>query len=91
MPMSGSDLRAIPCSRSCSGYTFGDMTEATPDRIAVEFSTTEAKLIVAALRQFEPFWPSDMDDMSRAELLAGIHQGIGHVVSALDPAEAPTS
>jgi hypothetical protein len=66
------------------------MSEAAPDRIAVEFSTTEAKLIVAALRQFEPFWPADMDDLSRAELLAGIHQGIEHVVSALDPAEAPT-
>jgi hypothetical protein len=67
------------------------MTEPTPDRIAVEFSTTEAKLIVAALRQFEPFWPSGMDDMSRAELLASIRQGIEHVVSTLDPAEAPTS
>jgi hypothetical protein len=67
------------------------MTEATPDRIAIEFSTTEARLIVAALRQFEPFWPSDMDEMSRAELLAGIRQGIDNVVSALDPAVAPTS
>jgi hypothetical protein len=67
------------------------MTEPTPDRITVEFSTTEAKLIVAALRQFEPFWPSGMDDMSRAELLAGIQQGIERVVTALGPAETPTS
>jgi hypothetical protein len=67
------------------------MTEATSDRIAVEFSTTEAKLIVAALRQFEPFWPSDMDDMSRAELLAGIQQGIEHVVTALDRTDAASS
>ena len=67
------------------------MTEAPSDRMAVEFSTAEAKLIVAALRQFEPFWPFDMDDMSRAELLAGIRQGVEHVVNALDPAEAPTS
>lgn len=67
------------------------MTEPTPGRIAVEFTPTEATLIVAALRQFEPFWPSDMDDMSRAELLDGIRQGIERVVSALDPAEAPTS
>ena len=59
--------------------------------MAVEFSTAEAKLIVAALRQFEPFWPSDMGDMSRAELLAGIRHWIEHVVNALDPAEAPTS
>jgi hypothetical protein len=67
------------------------MTEVPSDRIAVEFSTAEAKLIVAALRQFEPFWPSDMDDLSRAELLAGIHQGIQRVVSALDPADVPNS
>ena len=67
------------------------MTEPTPDHIAVELSPTEAKLIVAALRQFEPFWPSDLDDLSRAELLAGIRQGIDHVITALGPAEAPTS
>lgn len=67
------------------------MTGATPDRITVELSTTEAKLIVAALRQFEPFWPSGMDDMGRAELLAGIREGIERVVTALDPAAAPTS
>jgi hypothetical protein len=63
------------------------MTEASPDRIAVEFSTAEAKLIIAALRQFEPFWPSDMDDMSRAELLADIHRGVQRVIEALDAAE----
>jgi predicted DNA-binding transcriptional regulator YafY len=60
------------------------MTNGSSDPIAVEFTPDEARLIVAALRQFEPFWPSDMDDMSRAELLAGIHQGIEHVVEALD-------
>jgi hypothetical protein len=48
-------------------------------------------LIVAALRQFEPFWPSDMDDMGRAELLAGIRQGIEHVTAVIDPANAPIS
>jgi hypothetical protein len=67
------------------------MTESPSDRIAVEFTTAEAKLIVAALRQFEPFWPSDMDNMSRADLLAGIRQGIEHVASVLDPADAPIS
>ena len=67
------------------------MTEAPSDRMAVEFSTAEAKLIVAALRQFEPFWPSDMDDMSRAELLAGIRQGIEHVARELDPNHPPSS
>jgi hypothetical protein len=67
------------------------MTEGASDRMAVEFTTAEAKLIVAALRQFEPFWPSDMDDMNRAELLAGIRQGVDHVVGVLDQADTPIS
>ena len=67
------------------------MTEDAADRIAVEFSTAEAKLIVAALRRFEPFWPSDMDDLSRTELLAEIRQGVEHVVTVLDQADAPIS
>jgi len=64
------------------------MTEGPTDRIAVEFTVAEAKLIVAALRQFEPFWPSDMDDLSRAELLAGIRQGVEQMATAIDPANA---
>jgi predicted DNA-binding transcriptional regulator YafY len=60
------------------------MTDGSSNLIAVEFTPDEARLIVAALRQFEPFWPSDMDDMGRAELLTGIRQGIEHVVAALD-------
>jgi hypothetical protein len=60
------------------------MTNGSPDRITVELTADEARLIVAALRRFEPFWPSDLDDLSRAELLAGIRQGIEHVVDALD-------
>jgi hypothetical protein len=67
------------------------MTELPSDRIAVELTTAEAKLVVAALRQFEAFWPSDMDDMSRAELLAGIRQEIEHLARKLDPEHAPTS
>jgi hypothetical protein len=54
--------------------------------MSVELTADEARLIVAALRRFEPFWPSDMDDMSRAELLTGIREGIDHVVETLDAA-----
>jgi hypothetical protein len=63
-----------------------DMSDTPSGRIAVEFTTAEAKLIVAALRQFEPFWPSDMDDMGRAELLAEVRRGIEHVAKELDHA-----
>ena len=66
------------------------MTDGSTDRIAVEFTVAEAKLIVAALRQFEPYWPADMDDMGRAELLAGIRQGIEHVAAEIERADAPT-
>jgi len=67
------------------------MTEVPSGRIAVEFTTAEAKLIVAALRQFEPYWPADLDDMSRAELLAGIRQQIERLTRNLDPEHASTS
>jgi hypothetical protein len=67
------------------------MTENPSDRIAVEVTFKEARVIVAALRQFEPFWPSDMDDMDRVELLTEIRQGIEHVRAVLDQAQAPTS
>ena len=87
--MSGSPRE--PAANGQYGYTFKDMTEGASDRITVEFTTAEAKLIVAALRRFEPFWPSDMDDMSRAELLAGIRQGVEQVVTVLDQADAPIS
>ena len=65
------------------------MTEGSTDRIAVEFTVAEAKLIVAALRQFEPYWPADMDAISRAEQLAGIRQGIEHVAAEIERADAP--
>ncbi len=78
-------------SNEYPGYTFEYMTEVPSGRIAVEFTTAEAKLVVAALRQFEPFWPAEMDDMSRAELLAGIRQGIERLAGELDPEQAPNS
>jgi hypothetical protein len=73
------------------GETYRDDMEESPSgRLTVELTHAEARLVVAALRQFEPYWPSDIDDMSRAELLAGIRQGIAHVRTVLDPAAEPT-
>lgn len=51
--------------------------------MSVELTDDEAKLVIAALRQFEPYWPSDMDDLSRVDLLAGIRQAIAHVTTSL--------
>ena len=67
------------------------MTTSSSSLLTVEVTPDEAKLIVAALRQFEPYWPSDLEATSRAELLAGIRHGIEHVVAALDEPRASAS
>jgi hypothetical protein len=67
------------------------MSDGLADRIGVELTTAEAKLIIAALRQFEPYWPADMDDLSRAELLAEIRGAMDRVASLLQPGVAPNS
>jgi len=59
------------------------MSETTSDQVAVELTQDEAKLVIAALRQFEPYWPSDMDEFSRAELLTGLRTAIDHIATTL--------
>lgn len=60
------------------------MSETTSDHVSVELTQDEAKLVIAALRQFEPYWPSDMDELSRGELLNGIRSAIGSVTTTLN-------
>lgn len=60
------------------------MSTSAPEVVSVDLSPDEAKLIIAALRQFEPYWPSDMDDLGRVELLSGIRVAIDHVSSLLE-------
>lgn len=59
------------------------MPDSAPDPISVELTADEARLIVAALQQFEPYWPSDLDDLGRAELLAELREGVEHVLGVL--------
>jgi hypothetical protein len=59
------------------------MSETTSDHVAVELTQDEARLVIAALRQFEPYWPSDMDELSRVELMHGIRTAIGHITTTL--------
>jgi hypothetical protein len=54
------------------------------ERVSVELTSDEARLIIAALRQFEAYWPADMDDLNRADLLAGIRVAIDRVTTSLD-------
>jgi hypothetical protein len=61
------------------------MSEGPADRTVMELTTAEAKLVVAALRQFEPFWPAGADDLTRAQLLAEIRGAIDHLASSLPP------
>ena len=51
--------------------------------MVLEISPDEAKLVIAALGQFEPYWPADMDELTRADLLAGMRQAIDHVTASL--------
>jgi hypothetical protein len=55
------------------------MDEPTTRNIVLELSPDEAAMVAAALRQFEPYWPADASDLSRAELLAGIRDAIADV------------
>jgi len=64
------------------------MADTDSEQVSVELSSDEARLVVAALRQFEPYWPSDMDDLDRIELLAEIRAAIVRVSSQLS---TPTS
>lgn len=67
------------------------MPDSASNPVSVELTVDEARLIVAALQQFEPYWPSDLDDLDRDELLTGIRQGIEHVVDVLRPRTSPSS
>ena len=53
------------------------------ERVSVELTPDEARLVIVALRQFEPSWPSDMDALTLSELLAGIRVAIDHVTASL--------
>lgn len=65
------------------GRTVCLVNEDGSQRIAVELTTAEAKLVITALQRFEPYWPSRWDDLTRADLLAGIHVPVDHFVATL--------
>ena len=59
------------------------MSENGSEHVTIDLTPDEARLVIAALRQFEPFWPSDMDELSRVDLLAGIRGAIDHITATL--------
>jgi hypothetical protein len=60
------------------------MRETGAEKGSVELTPAEARLVISALQRFEPYWPADLDDLSRSELLTGIREAIDHVVGSLD-------
>ncbi len=60
------------------------MSEGAPERVTIELTPAETKLVIAALQRFEPFWPADLDDLGRAELLAGVREAIDRVTGSLE-------
>ena len=63
------------------------MDATNADHVSIDLTTDEARLVVAALRQFEPYWPSDMNDLDRIELLAAIRTSISTVSERLGSVE----
>lgn len=59
------------------------MDEPNTSPAVLELSPDEAAIVAAALRQFEPYWPADTNDLSRAELLDNIRTAIDDVTSRL--------
>jgi hypothetical protein len=59
------------------------MTADPGDRIAIGLSDEEAMLVLAALKQFEPYWPGDLDDLGREELLAQVRVAIEHIQATI--------
>lgn len=59
------------------------MSEGASERVSIELTPDEARLVIAALKQFEPYWPTGMDDLDRADLLAGIRAAMDHVVASM--------
>ena len=59
------------------------MDESSSQNVVLELAPQEAAIVAAALRQFEPYWPSDASDLSRAELLASIRSAIDDVIRRL--------
>jgi hypothetical protein len=59
------------------------MSGEIAERVSVDLTPDEARLVIVALRQFEPFWPPDLDELTRSELLAGIRVAIDHVTASL--------
>jgi hypothetical protein len=66
------------------------MTSSPTDTVTVELTGDEARLVLAALLRFEPYWPSDLDDLGRTELLAEIRTAVEHVRSTIDTAAHST-
>jgi hypothetical protein len=53
-----------------------DSDDPHDPHIVLELTPDEATIVAAALRQFEPYWPTDLSDLTRVELLAGIRAAI---------------
>jgi hypothetical protein len=59
------------------------MHEQRTEMIVLELTSQEAAIVTAALRQFEPYWPADATELSRAELLTGVRSAIADVTGRL--------
>jgi hypothetical protein len=60
------------------------MSEGECDRVTVELTAAEAELIVAAVRRYQPTWPTGLDARGRMDHLTRTRLDVEHVVELLD-------
>ena len=59
------------------------MEASSSNNVVLELTPDEAAIVATALRQFEPYWPTDTTDLSRSGLLAGIRSAIDDITGRL--------
>jgi hypothetical protein len=68
------------------------MTDGSvPDRVVLELSPREAMTVFLALRQYMPYWSSDLQLESVAEQLEDIRHDVDDVIGKLRSAALPAS
>jgi hypothetical protein len=63
-----------------------DEASEHPDRLRIELTTGDALIVMAAVRQFEPYWPSALSDGRRIELLADTREAVERIIRTLTDA-----
>jgi hypothetical protein len=56
------------------------------DRLQVELTTGDALIVLAAVRQFEPYWSAGLSEPGRIALLADTREAVERIIRTLSEA-----